>query len=168
LVFAEGEKIATTLSEAVAGTAESCFKNGNTEHMKYSPRQYAEVLLSALEGKLEKERKEILKRFVSVLAKNRDLSRLGAILCELEREFFKKSGMKKIWVESVSPLSVGLRKEIEAAVGGKTYLHEKINPSLLAGIRILINDELLIDASARRQIEKLFKVGLRTVHELDL
>ena len=124
--------------------------------MRYSLKQYASVLLSALDGKSEKERKEILRRFVDILAKNRDITRLGAILREVEREYLKKSGMKKVWVESVSPLSAGLRKEIEAAVGGKTYLHEKINPSLLGGIRILINDELLIDASARRQIDKLF------------
>ncbi|MBI2121540.1 MAG: F0F1 ATP synthase subunit delta [Candidatus Sungbacteria bacterium] len=124
--------------------------------MKYSSKQYASVILSAFDGKSEKERKEILKRFVDVLAKNRDMARLGAILREIEREFLKKSGRKKIWVESVSPVSDDLRQEIEKTVAGKTYLYEKINPSLLAGLRILINDELLIDASAKRQIDKLF------------
>ena len=124
--------------------------------MKYTAKQYASVFLSVFEGKSEKSRKEVLQKFIAVLSRNRDMTRLGAILREIEREFFKKTGMKKVLVESVSPLSVGLRNEVEKAVGGKTYLYEKINPSLLAGIRILINDEFLIDASAKRQIEKLF------------
>lgn len=124
--------------------------------MKYSSKQYAIVLLSVLEGKSEKDRKEVLRKFVAVLAKNRDLARLGAILRETEREFLKQSGAKKVLVESASPVNPSLRHEIENAVGGKIWWYEKTTPEFLAGIRILINDETLIDASGKRQIEKMF------------
>lgn len=124
--------------------------------MKYSSKQYASVLLSILEGKSEKDRKKILRKFIAVLAKNRDLTRLGAILRETEREYLQRSDLRKVVVESVSPVNSALRKEIERAVGGKTWWQEKINPELLAGIRILINDETLIDASGKRQVEKMF------------
>lgn len=124
--------------------------------MKYSTKQYASVLLSVLADKSEKDRKEVLRKFVAVLAKNRDLARLGAILRETEREYLRQTGMQKVLAESASPIDPSLRKEIEHAVGGKIWWQEKVNPELLAGIKILINGETLIDASGKRQIEKMF------------
>jgi len=124
--------------------------------MKYSPRQYAAALRAALEEKSGHERKEILKNFVRALARARTLAKLPVILREVEKQALAAEGLKKVEVESASPVDEKTRKEIERRLGHKIFLKEKINPELLAGIRILVDDETLIDASAKRQLEKMF------------
>lgn len=124
--------------------------------MKYTPKQYASVLLDALDGKSAKVQKEILGNFVKFLDRNRDLARLHAILREVERQFLKNTGQKKVLVESASKLSVHTRNEIEKIAGKSFIFEEKIVPDLLAGLRITLNDELLIDASAKKQISRMF------------
>ena len=124
--------------------------------MKFSARQYAAALLEAASGKPEAERKRLLKRFFLLLVKNGDFARLGAVLQETERQFLKASGTRKVKVETPAPLAESVKKDIEHLVGKKVFLEETINPALLAGIRILIDEEILIDASAETQIRKMF------------
>lgn len=124
--------------------------------MHYSVSHYGLALKEALKGKSEKERKEILKRFLLLLRKNHASSKIARILQKYEFFLLKESGLSKIVLESPNPISAEVRREINKAMGGKAALQEKINLELLGGITILINDEVLIDASASRQLEKLF------------
>lgn len=124
--------------------------------MRYSVAQYALALKEALKGKSEKERKEILKRFLLLLRKNHASSKITQILQKYEYMLLKESGLSKVVLASPDPISAEVRREINKAMGGKGALQEKINQDLLGGITILINDEVLIDASASRQLEKLF------------
>lgn len=123
--------------------------------MKYAIRQYAQALLGALEDKSGRERDEIMKRFLFIVRKNKDWPKLDRILQEAERQLLRKQGIRKVEVESTTPLSRGLRKEIEKILGKKLVLEEKIKPEILAGIKILIDGELLIDASAKRRLDLL-------------
>ena len=125
--------------------------------MKYSPKQYAACLLEALEGKPEKARKEIMARFLGLLLKGGDWKKSNDILCETEKLVLKKNGLKKVRAEAPQQIPALLKDEIEKIIGRKIYFSPKVNPSLLGGIKILVDDELLIDASARRQIEKMFQ-----------
>lgn len=124
--------------------------------MRYAIRQYAEALLGALENKSGRGRSETIRRFLFVMRKNKDWSKLGRILREVERQSLRRQGMQKIEVESAAPLSNELRKEIEKILGKKLVLEERIRPEFLAGVKILIDDEILIDASAKRGLDLLF------------
>ncbi len=124
--------------------------------MKYSTTQYAISLSEALNKKSESERKNILKNFVVFLHKNKQLSRLPYIIKELERQHFKKLGVRQVVVESASEISQATRKEIKEIMGDKIFISEKVVPDILAGIRMIIDDETFIDGSARGQLEKLF------------
>lgn len=124
--------------------------------MKYSNSQYARAVRESLKGKSVSERREILKNFLAVLRKNRDAGRLNRILKEIERESLKAAGMRKVAVESAAELSRNTRKEIEEIFGRKIVMREKINPAILAGVKITVDDELLIDASASRQLSQMF------------
>ena len=124
--------------------------------MYYSVSHYGLALKEALKGKSEKERKEILKRFLLLLRKNHAGANLVQILQKYEYFLLKESGLSKVVIESTDSISAEMRREINKAMGGKAALREKINPKLLGGITILINDEVLIDASASHQLEKLF------------
>lgn len=124
--------------------------------MRYSPKQYALALLAALDGKTGKKRHEVLQKFWQILTRNNEQKLWGFIVETLEKEYLKEKGVRKIELESASPPTAGLKKEIEGLLGSKLIFHEKLKPELLAGIRVLIDGEHLIDASGKTQLAKLF------------
>lgn len=124
--------------------------------MRYSIRQYAEALLLALEDKNKQERREVIGRFLAVLRKKRDGAKLARIIKTLELLYLKKTGFHKIVLESASPPVLKIKTEVEKILGKKIFFEERINPELLAGIRILVDEELFIDASAKRRLDTLF------------
>jgi F0F1-type ATP synthase delta subunit len=124
--------------------------------MIHTSRQYAESLFGALEHKAPEARREILKNLLRVLDKNHDSSLLKRILIDFEKVTLHKEGMRKVEVESVSPLSEQVKKDIQATLGSDVVITEKINEELVAGMTILVDDSLFIDASARAQINSIF------------
>jgi len=123
--------------------------------MKYSAKQYA---IAFLEAAKEKKRGEenLIKNFLEIILKNNDWSLLPQILKEVEKEYLKREGLKKVVLESTTLIAEKVVNRIEEIFGNKVLIKQKINPSLLAGIRILINDQIVIDATGRKQIEKIF------------
>src|SRR4051812_20910221 len=124
--------------------------------MTHPARHYAEALYLALEGKKAAARTKILKQLLVVLEKNKQVNLVHQILTQYERIFLKRQGMRKVDIESASPLTDSVRKDIEKIVGGKIVLSEEVKPDLLAGLTILIDDSLYIDASGRSAVTNLF------------
>ena len=126
--------------------------------MKYSVRQYALALFSALEKKKETDARKIINNFLRILNQNVDLSKVDLIVKETERLDRAKRGLYK--VELISPVKVSprIKEEIEKTLDKKIDFIEKIDPAAYAGLKILVEDELLIDATAKTQIEKMFSI----------
>ena len=125
--------------------------------MKYRVVQYAQALHNAVRGKSEKEQKEIMRRFAALLTRHRTSGKSNLIIAAYEKIVLRENGMRKVRIESASPVTERLKKEISEILGKGTYLEEQTNPKLLAGIKILVDGELLIDASAERQLERIFQ-----------
>ena len=125
--------------------------------MKISSKQYAKSFIGALDGKPLIEQKKLAHRFFTLISQKGDRKHLGAIIREIEQTHFKNLGKKKVVLETSEPAGESLKKEIKKLLGSAVVV-EKTNPALLAGIRILINDEILIDASAASQLKKLFRI----------
>lgn len=124
--------------------------------MKYSVAAYAEALASALDdAKNEKERQQITRRFLVILRSHKASFLLLRIVQAMERRELKNKGLKHVEVTSASPLTDTVRREISAALGEKVSLTEIIRSELLGGIRILVEDEILVDASAKTQLERM-------------
>jgi F0F1-type ATP synthase delta subunit len=123
--------------------------------MNYTSRQYAAALFDALADKEPAQRREILTQFLKTLDKNHDSHSLKRILVDYEKVFLKKQGMRKVDIESASPITEVVRTEIEKTLGKKILLTEKVNPELIAGLTLLVDDTAFIDASARTQINTL-------------
>ena len=81
---------------------------------------------------------------------------MGLIITAYEKLVLQKTGTRKVRIESASPITEKLKKEIDDILGGKIYFEEAQNLDLLAGVKIMVDNELLIDASARRQMERIF------------
>jgi F0F1-type ATP synthase delta subunit len=124
--------------------------------MIYSPQHYAEALYEALEGKEGSKRAEVLKRFSEMLEKNHQQHLVTSILVRYEKVFLQRNNLRKVDIESASPLEDNVRKDIENILGGDILLTEEVNKQLVAGLTILIDDDVYIDASARTQINNLF------------
>lgn len=124
--------------------------------MRYSPRIYAAALSEALDKKSDKAQKQIAKRLLRIVYKNCDKQKLGHILKETEKIILEKSNTAKIRLESAESVPAKLKHEIKRIINKNILFSEKINPAVLAGIKILINDEILIDATAQTRLTKLF------------
>lgn len=126
--------------------------------MKYSIRQYAEALFDVLLEIPEKERPRAIKNFLNLVRKNGDSPKLLLIVRALEKEYVKRNGLRLVRIEMASPVSERVKKNIIKILGEKIVYMEHEDADLIGGIRIIVDDEILIDASVKRQIDCLFKI----------
>ncbi len=124
--------------------------------MRYKPRQYAEALVAVLADAESTDVHGQVRAFCELLARHRMLGKAEYIIRSAERLLAKRSGVQRVQVASVDTLSPMVRDELTGIFGGKVWLSEERRPNLLAGIRILIDDETLIDASGARRLSQLF------------
>lgn len=123
--------------------------------MKYTVKQYAETLYSALKDCSTKEQKEIIARFLLTVRKNGDSPRLELIVRAFEKIYLKDNGLSMVDIEMAGAVPESMKKEIKSILGEGVVLFEKETPELLGGVRIMVNGELLIDASVKRQIDRM-------------
>lgn len=123
--------------------------------MKYRARAYRESYLSLIEGKSESEARSITKKFLSLLLRDRAFSKLNEIFRDIRRTHLQRLGIKEIDVETPAPVSPYAKKEIRDIFGKESIIHESINPGVLAGMRILVDDELLIDGTGRKLLDDM-------------
>ena len=124
--------------------------------MRHTTKQYARALYGALDAAGSEKRHGILKHFYAYIVRHRELGRMERILEEVERIYNEGHGMHSVVVESASPLSSSLKKEIQEIFRGKAVLRESIRSELLGGVKCIIDRDTVIDASAAGQLRKLF------------
>ena len=125
--------------------------------MRYTNAQYAEALFEALEGLKGEKRTLAIKRFFEMLQRNHATSRMGRIIEQFEKHSLKAHNMVKVEVQSASPLTDEIREQIRKGLKKDVVLDEVVDPELLAGIKMVVNNEILIDASAKRHIESMLR-----------
>ena len=124
--------------------------------MKYPVFAYAESLSELLvEASSLSSREKIAENFYEFLRRNGDNKKMGSILRMTEKLIRQKNGETKVLVESADLLSKTEREKIKKAFSGKIIFEEKNDETLLAGNRIIIDDEILIDTTARKEISML-------------
>ena len=124
--------------------------------MNYRPLQYAQALYAACEKKSDADKKKIVRRFAKLLVEHRATGKTAAICAAYEKLVLQSKGTRKVRVETAGALSEKLKTDIRVMLGKNIHIEALTNRDLLGGVKILIDDEILIDASARRQMENLF------------
>lgn len=124
--------------------------------MKYRPQQYAQALYAALEQKSDSEQKIIIKRFTELLVRHQTTHKAHAICAAYEQYTLRKNGMRNVRIEAANVVAEKVKTAIYGILGKNIYIEEILNPDLLGGIKIIIDQEIVIDASAKRQIDNLF------------
>ena len=124
--------------------------------MKYKSAQYAEALALALDGADHETARARTRSFVALLKNHQMLGKADAIVKKAVRRLASRAGVTRVKIESADPLDSEVEKQVSDLFGGKVWIEEKVDPELLAGVRILIDEETLIDASGKRRLAEMF------------
>lgn len=124
--------------------------------MKYPIKIYAKALAESLIGKKEDGQKKILNNFVALVERNRDESKLKKILEKAQNIYLKKTGKNRISIEFARENEKHL-KLLKTFIKEGDVLEEKINPDLIAGVKIILNGEKQFDYSLSKKILCLMK-----------
>lgn len=97
-------------------------------------------------------------RFLGVLAQNRRLGALGAVLKAFGAELRRRRGEIQARVQTAYPLtpaqSKALQDELTQAMGAKVTLDASVNKDLLGGMTVTVGSRM-IDDSVRSKLERL-------------
>lgn len=114
---------------------------------------YAEALADCLSvGKISE--KKIADNFLNFLEKNQDSKKAKEIIALVETLLLKKSGNKKIILETAR--KVDIKNLVKSFVKKGDIVEEKINSQLIAGIKIIVNSNKQLDFSLKNKLEKIF------------
>ncbi len=123
--------------------------------MKYKAKNYAEALSDLmLEKKVED--KKIVDSFLEFLEKNRDIGKAKEIIALAEALFIKKTGRRKVVVETARRIKPKQKELLDSIMQKGDIVDEKINKDLIAGIKIIINNDQL-DLSMQKKLQNIFK-----------
>ena len=101
---------------------------------------------------------ELTRRFVGLVANNRRLFALPAIIKAFHKLLADKRGEMTAEVTAAHPLTdaqkAAVSDAIKRVVGGKVSIDMKIDPSLLGGLVVRVGSRM-IDSSVRTKLQKL-------------
>src|SRR3990167_2747700 len=123
--------------------------------MRYTPQLYAQALFEALEEQ-PKDRDRIIHRFLALVGRRGDARFLPKIFTRLEALVVRSEGGRVGRFATARPLPERELKRVRAAFGDRDRFHSEIRPDLIAGVKIIIDDEWVIDATMKRKLQKLF------------
>lgn len=126
--------------------------------MSIAPLLYAHAFLKALKSAKRGEEETLIARFLTLVRKNGDWGRRKEIAAACERLWRREHGRPLALIEFARTPTQELRHRVERLIEGlRSDMQEAVNPSLIAGVRITLNDEEQLDGSLKRILRKLFQ-----------
>jgi F0F1-type ATP synthase delta subunit len=124
--------------------------------MKYSPKDYARAFAELADSAKAKDAEETLvNNFLRAVEKNGDAGQLKKIFEAAEEAVRKNHGLRKVTIETARPLP-GAKKSLGEFLKPSDVIEEKTDPSLVAGMKVTINDEMQFDGTLSRKLKNLF------------
>ena len=118
--------------------------------MKYAPDTYAKAFLETKPA--SRQGGPDPKRFLEVVTKNGDFSRIEGIVAAIEKAAVHALGGRMVELEFARETPLSNKFKFTA----KDHIRVRINPLLVAGVRITIDGEQELDGSFQRKINKLW------------
>ncbi|MEK7540980.1 MAG: F0F1 ATP synthase subunit delta [Patescibacteria group bacterium] len=116
---------------------------------------YAKALTEVLVKKGIDEKK-IINNFINLLVKSGQERKSKEILSLTEDFLLAKQGKRKIIFETARKTTVNQKKILSNFAKEGDVVKEKINPEIIAGIKIIINNEKQFDASMQKKLQSIF------------
>lgn len=126
--------------------------------MKYPAHIYAKALIEVLGDGKKHDEEKIAENFIGLVRRNGDEMHLRKILEEASRFARGRNGLRKVIIDSARALTPSQRKEVERFLKKEDVVVERIDPSLVAGVRITVNEELQFDGSLKRKMDRAFGI----------
>lgn len=127
--------------------------------MKYPAHIYAKALAEVIvgaKGKSEKVQDAIVANFIALVRRNGDEAHLRKLVEEAARFTRGKSGVRKVTIGSARSLTPARKKALQHFINSGDVVEEVIDPELVAGVKVIVNDELQFDGSLKGKLDKLF------------
>ena len=115
---------------------------------------YAKALAEVLYKK-DIDEKKVINNFVKLLVGIGYEKKSKEILDLAQDLLLQKQGKRKITFETARKMTDNQEKMVEDFVKKGDVKKEKINPELIAGIKIIINDSKQFDASMQSKLQKI-------------
>jgi F0F1-type ATP synthase delta subunit len=117
---------------------------------------YAKALAEiVLKGASAAQEKKIVDNFLKLLTKTGQERKAKEILGLAEDFILSKQGKRKITFETARKMTASQKKMMDSFVKKGDVVKEKINPELIAGIKIIINESQQFDASMQSKLQKI-------------
>ena len=123
--------------------------------MKYSVQNYAKALVATIEDP-KADKGAIVKNFLALVRKNGDETRLKNIIQEASRLSRGKGGVREVTIASARPLEKSQEKLLEKFIKPGDVVSYTTDPDLVAGVKIIVNDEMQFDGSMKAKLDRLF------------
>ena len=121
--------------------------------MKYKIKDYAIALADIITSKKTYD-KNTVNNFLELLERRGDFKNAKKIVELAEKYYLRKRNNKKIQLETARKTNVkNLLKNLYKA---GDIIEEKINPALIAGVRVTIDNETEFDASLYGKLRRIF------------
>ncbi|MDO8529889.1 MAG: F0F1 ATP synthase subunit delta [bacterium] len=111
----------------------------------------AELILEAKPG----TQKKITDGFFKLVLKHNYLSKASQIVALAEDIILRKKGNKKIILQTARKIEKPTFAKSFGAVKGDVIENE-INPELIAGVKVIINNEKQLDFSLKNKLDQIF------------
>ncbi|MEK7658645.1 MAG: F0F1 ATP synthase subunit delta [Patescibacteria group bacterium] len=109
----------------------------------------------ATEDKSEGQGK-VVANFVKLLVKNGQEKKAKEILDLAEDLLLAKQGKRKINFQTARKITAEQKKLLQSVAKDGDKTKETINPELIAGVKIIINNERQFDASMQKKLSRIF------------
>jgi F0F1-type ATP synthase delta subunit len=125
--------------------------------MKYPPSIYAKAFAeAAAEHRGAVEGANLVKNFLAVIEKNGDVAHLRTIVAQTGKAFRERTGTRNISIETAREGKKSPQELLKHFLKTSDSIEEKINPELIAGIKITVNGTEEFDGSLARKLNTLF------------
>lgn len=124
--------------------------------MKYPVHAYVKAFLELLARHPERE-VEIVRGFVKTLFVSGDIVYAKRILSGIREQIAKNQGKRYVRVYSARQLSPQNQEKIKNTFGENAFIEFFIVPEIIAGVKIVIDNETTIDATLKTKLRSLVK-----------
>jgi len=125
---------------------------------KISPRKYAISLYESLKDVEKDKMPEVIKSFVALLVRNKDLKKADKIIKAFRQYLCEQENILEVSVVAAKPLDDFVKQNIvnqlKSSLNKKIELKEKQDASLIGGA-VLKYGDVVVDGSVKRRIELL-------------
>jgi F-type H+-transporting ATPase subunit delta len=128
--------------------------------MKVSVKKYAYALANALKDETDVNTvNQRVSNFLQILKKKGELNILKDFITTFKKIWRKENNMIKVEVTLPKELNESeeteLKSQLEKSLNKEVIIEKKINPKVLGGMKLVIEDEIILDNTLTNRLSNL-------------